>query len=381
MKKALIMTYHVLNSIKRGGFHSFIEFLLEDGYNVDVYTGQMNISWLYHKDDRANVKNFFRLWWGRKTLVGEKKVREFSIPMLIPRRVAKLLGLKTSKEYWPKWKRIAKRLENNYDLILVESVACQYASDIKTRYPNTKIVYRPSDVLTSYSEISNAKELEIEMIRSASVSICVDPMQIEYYKTIVGSSIELSILPNPIVSNDDCFFASRFVPCFHERKTIVYMGVSFFDNEMIEYAAKKLPDMLFYIIGPLGFSSHDNIVYTGRITKQEYELFFESADVAINPIISNSFITTNNYKYGYTGKILGYMKYLLPIVATHSDNYFHVDGFFPVASKDSFVEKIVECVSMTPSERMRLRTQYLKVMHYFLRDDVKNKFDRIIGFS
>ena len=60
-KKALVLTYHVKNCTRLGGFHYFINFLTRAGYYVDWVTLTVSSSWIIKNNDRENPKNFFEI--------------------------------------------------------------------------------------------------------------------------------------------------------------------------------------------------------------------------------------------------------------------------------------------------------------------------------
>ena len=77
---------------------------------------------------------------------------------------------------------------------------------------------------------------------------------------------------------------------------------------------------------------------------------------------------------GYTRKIINYMKYLMPVVATCSVNYLDICGFFCVDSKEDFADKISECLKYSVEDREKLRPDYLKVMKVFSENESRKYF-------
>lgn len=377
-KSALVLTYHVKRCKRVGGFHHFIRFLEDEGYNVDWVTVPVSITWIFGKGDRENAKNFFSLIRGFSFEEKNVTVRCFSIPLLIPAKIAQRLRMKSGDEFWPDWKRIRKRLKEQYDVVLFEGVACQYAKSLSHEYPNAKLIYRPSDILATFSSVSNPEEREKEAIEYADVCACVDEIQIAFYKHIGADEKKMEILRNPLTSIKDMEDVKNYIPKENEKKTAVYMGVSFCDFEMIEYAAKNNPDCDFYVIGPFDRESHDNVIFTGSMNRKEYEEIFSRANVAIAPTVETEYKAKNGIKYGFTGKIISYMKYLLPIVASCSSNYLGISGFNCVDNKEDFSRKITECLKYTVKERESLREGYMRAMRVFSEEESRIHFSRII---
>ena len=147
----------------------------------------------------------------------------------------------------------------------------------------------------------------------------------------------------------------------------------------MEYAASKNKNAKFIMIGPSDGESHDNVLYTGTLTADQYLPYLEKACIGINPLSADMIHCEKGMLVGYTRKIVNYMKYLMPIVATCSSNYLNIDGFFCVNTKEEFSEKITECLKYTPEDREKLREGYLKAMSVFSEEESKRHFYEIIG--
>lgn len=382
MKRALVISYHLKNSMRIGGFHYFIKFLNAMGYEVDWFTNPVSISWLWKREDRANARNFFQLQKGQKEMKNGSAIYNFGVPLYIPARAAKLLKLKVGTYFWPSWKRVRRRLKDSYDVILVEGNNCQYALDIKRDYPQAKIIFRISDIMGTFSTLKNTIAYEKRMIRVSDIVWCVDEGMMGYYLRNQVPRERLSILRNPFCTAEDIAFMKSFVPqeC-RPRKSVVYVGVSFFNFAYIEYAAKKNPDSDFIIIGPFHKKSHGNIYYKGSMVPEEFEKILSTASVAMVQVTQDEFKSENGIRYGYTRKVISYMKYLLPIVANCSSNYRGIDGFYCVDTKEEFSSKIHACLRMGVEERIRFREGFEEVMGLFLEDRVQAEFERCIELT
>lgn len=381
MKKALVMTYHVKNCKRVGGFHYFIRFLSELSYDVDWLTNPVSISWLVNKNDRENLHNFFDLC---KTIQEKKNnvtIRNFAVPIFIPARIAKFFHMELGNKYWPAWKRLRKKFQDQYQVILVEGNNCQYAENIREDYPKAKIIFRISDIMGTFSSLNNTIEYEKKMIDISDHVLCVDECMIEYYIKNGISPEKLSILRNPFCKKNEIDFMKNFIPeivSAGKRKSAVYLGVSFVNFEYIEYAARDNPETDFFVIGPFRNKSHDNVKYCGSMTEKEFEKILCKASVALAPMTQRAFNKKNNIRYGYTRKIISYMKYLLPIVANCSSNYLSVDGFNTVESKEDFSSGVKKALEMSVEERICLKKGYEKVMRLFLEENIKAEFEKIL---
>ncbi len=372
-KKALVITFHLKNCKRLGGFHTFIDLLMKNGYDVDWLTTNVNASWILRNTDRENAHNLFTTWKGIDFEKYGSKCHHFSVPFLIPGKIKKILGLTKYELNYSKWNRIKKRLQNNYDVILVEGSGAQYGADLRRDYPNAKILYRPSDILCTVINDANADEIEFKMMQNSDVTLCVDENQINYYKTYISKDIKYDLLRNPLCNDDDVRKLKEFnLGAESSTRNVVYVGVSFLDTDLVEGAASVIKDANFYIIGPFEKKSHDNIVYTGPLHNKFLNKYLESACVGISPIDR----TRDHVLYGYTGKIILYMKHLLPIVATNTSNYLDVNGIKVATDLDTFVQYIQSFLNYKISDRMSLKEEYIKTLEEF---NVKNTERKLIS--
>ena len=374
-KKALVLTYHVKRCMRRGGFHEFISYLKDMSFDIDWVTCTMNSSWIVNRNDRENFRNFYELWKGLEFVEDNSHIRHFAIPVMLPARIAKHINKKLYNQYWPKWKWLRKKLADNYDVILVEGVACQYAEELKKNYPRTQIIYRPSDVLESFSNAKDPKKIEKKMIELADITYCVDENQIQYYLDFAEKKEKLRILRNPITTQADLDYIKTYVPSLEEKKSVIYVGVSNIDLEYIEYAAENNPDAEFLVIGPFENKSHNNIYYLGAMMPERFQNYLQRASVGINPMSEK---VKDMTLPGYTKKIVNYMKYLMPIVATYSDNYLDVAGYLIAKDKEEFSELVSKALNYSIEERMALKKGYEKVLSFFLDTNVKEQLRKAI---
>ena len=373
-RKALVITYHVKNCVRLGGIHFFIRYLTQAGYDIDWVTGTVSVSWLLKRGDRSNARNFIDLVRGISWEENNTLIRHFAVPVWIPARIARLLGMELGKYHYPRWEKLRKRLRDSYDLILAEGVACQYAEQLRTDYPRARIIYRPSDALKTFTSFPDPERLELDMIKASDLVCCVDENHMNYYKSLAAGEVrqqeKIKLLRNPLTTQADIEFAENFTPSQNEP-SVVYVGVSYVDHQLASYAASHNKDAAFYMIGPAG-KSHDNVVYTGMLSEEEYEKYLFRASVGITPV-------NLPIAYGYTRKIIKYMKYLLPIAATCSDNYLNAPGFFCADTKEEFSQKISEFLKYSPEDREKLREGYLRVMKVFSQEEARRKFLEYIG--
>lgn len=371
--RALVLTYHIKDSKRVGGFHRFITYLQERACDIDWVPLTVSSSWVFQRNDRENARNFFKLCHGESVEEGGSCLRYFTVPVFVPARLSAKIGKDLTGCYWPDWKRLRKRLANSYDLILVEGVGCQYGPMLREAYPTAKIIYRPSDILKSFSSASNPENLETEMIEASDATCCVDENQLNYYLSIGADPLRLSILRNPLCSADAKNRLMDFRLPQNGRKSVVYLGTSFVDLDLIEKAAERFSAVEFIVIGPFDRKSRGNLRYTGSLTQKEYAPILEQASVGVSPI-SRQMHEDSGVIFGYTRKIIQYMQYLLPIVATYSSNYMNVQGFYTAFSEEEFLETLGRVLDFELDDRESLRSGYLRVMDEFSEEKVRMQF-------
>lgn len=380
-KNALVITYHVKNCQRVGGFHYFINYLEDFSYDIDWVVSPVSFSWVYHNNDKENFKNFIDLWNGIEFEEKGVKIRHFSVPIFMPAKIAKLLKMNLGENYWPKWQQLKKKLKTSYDIILIEGVGCQYALDLKKDYPNARIIYRPSDILETFSNVPNPMMLEKNMIETANFTACVDENQLKYYKKFTSPYSKILVLRNPITTNEDIDFLMRWTPKKNTHKTVVYIGVSGIDLNLIEFAATQNVTAEFIVIGPFEKKSHDNVKYLGTLTKMQYLPYLENADVGVNPLSLAEFNHSKNTLVGYTRKITNYMRFLLPVVTTGSDNYLHLKGFYNAQNANEFSDYIRKALTYSVNDRIALKSEYLMALELFLESKTKSQFFELIEGS
>ena len=373
-RKALVITYHVKECKRVGGFHQFISFLTDDGFDVDWFTNTVSSAWIWHRNDRENVRNFFRLLKGFSFTEKNVMVRQFTVPIWIPAKVAKYVNDELYNHYWPSWKKIRKKLQNQYDVILVEGPGAQYVLELRRDYPDSKLIYRPSDVLCTYTKISDANEIEKRMIANADVTYCVDENQMQFYRQIGGDKSKLKILRNPLISQKQIEEFQTYHPSCSANPCVIYIGVSGVDLDCIEYAANKNKDIPFVVVGPFSRNSHDNITYTGVLTEPLFTPYLQNAAVGIEPLVDNF----DQIKVGYTRKVIRYMRYLLPVVVTRHENYRNVKGFINAVGYDDFSNKVKEAYKMTMKERYGLKDGYNELFKSFSNEEVRHRCDAAV---
>lgn len=373
-KKALVLTYHIKKCKRIGGFHKFISFLIDDGFDVDWFTNTVSSAWIWHRNDRENVRNFFELSKGVSFVENNAVVRQFTVPVWMPAKLAKHMNRELYDHYWPSWKSIRRKLQDKYDVILVEGPGAQYATELKKDYPNARLIYRPSDVICTYTNIPDANEIEKKMIEIADITYCVDENQMEFYQRIGVDEAKIKILRNPLISQEQIAEFRGYKPSAKKKPYVIYIGVSGVDLDCIENAANKNRDIPFVVIGPFDRKSHDNITYTGTLTEPLFTPYLQNAAVGINPLVEKF----EQINIGYTRKIIRYMRYLLPVVVTRHGNYRNVKGVINAEGYDEFSNKVREAYNMTMDERYELRDGYNELFESFSNETVRHQFDTAV---
>jgi teichuronic acid biosynthesis glycosyltransferase TuaH len=223
------------------------------------------------------------------------------------------------------------------------------------------------DCMDNYPEFSNNIEVR-NQINEMEKKLCIRAKKIFTSSSGLSNKI-LTYLPSGsdkvvLVHNAGDF--SHFNSAYNFKNeiqkdnnpTIGYFGTigKWFDVELLVKLARKLPEMNFVIIGPIGnkdiileTKEIDNIKLLGPKDFSELPSFLESFDVCIMPFLINSLVQDVNpvkiYEYLAAGK---------PVVATSYDELAEFKENIYLASGSEEFEKRIREAIQDDSETLRL---------------------------
>lgn len=355
-KNALLLTYHLLEYTRVAGFHKISDLLIKHDFNVDFVTIPFSIYWLFKNNDRENFTNFRKLMRKIPESV-EKNVSNFSVPSFVPFRIQEKLSIRNSK--WIQliyWNRLKRRLKSHYDLIIIESTTAVLLFDfLRNTYPDSKIVYRPSDPLIAYSKSESLLCAESNILKNADDIWFVNKSSKDFCESKYGCRLsKYRIIHNALISEKELKKKKQDKPIKRQKKTILYLGVFPIDYELIRRVAKKFPEVDIVIIGPYkDILKMNNIVFTGPLPLKEAKRLLSEAHLGIVPYIKKGRI---NELFEITGKIAIYMASGLPIVAINVSrklNEYHCHVVSSIKEFIGAVEKYLrksDAVSIDYSE-------------------------------
>lgn len=187
------------------------------------------------------------------------------------------------------------------------------------------LIYAPADVLFDfYKNIQNNTNL-LEKIKSIEKNTLIKASHVitvseEDKKRLMElysiDAKKISVIPNGV--NIKKFDGVKKLKNEYKRlfkienkRVVLFVGGKHYPSiqatKFIERIAKKLNDVLFYIVGGAGkpSSSYENVIYTGMV--DDILPYFSIADLAINPITTGT---------GSNIKLLEYLASGIPCVST-----------------------------------------------------------------
>ncbi len=333
-----------INSIVRIGSQHYGRELAKDGNQVLWMTPPYNELYLLkdkeeyfirktaHKNNFQEVEKNLRVYCphslviaGQQKLFNTKLFHKLSVDLCIP-------SLKSN---------LKKHGFNEMDILFMDNMRLYYLKDM-VRYK--KMFYRCNDDKTLRdSAYKNHNYFEDDIIRKSDV-VFVTSMDLLEKKQSLRK--DLVYLPNGVelenFIRDSYNLPDEFKD--NQRKKCIFVGAfaSWLDVELVEYSAKILSDIDFYIIGPVitdvtCLKKLSNVKLLGKRPYTQIPDYLYHSDVAIIPFKINSF--TNSIT---PVKLYEYMSLGLNVVTTDFREMQFINSPAYIAKhKDDFCEKIL----------------------------------------
>lgn len=297
--KIVFVTFHNWVTKRHGGFHAFADYCSRNNVETVFFSFSRPYYSYFIQDERKNRQSLRQLSKGVRYGLGTNSIVNVTWPTLsIPYPYRKLLPNKVS--WWFEihslysFSSFADKWLNNTDCFVIESNESVLLVDrIKKKYPNSVIVYRPSDPLVGlrsrYLDIP-----EIKMLKKADLSILVNRDAVELYKKRIPdfeSSCKYTIISNGISLSD--YQISYFRPdLLKGEKTAVYIGVAPIEWQLMIDAAIAIDDVDIYIVMPVEIpeehkekvNSVKNLHYIPGVLSSEVPSWVTNCNVCITPM-------------------------------------------------------------------------------------------------
>jgi len=368
MANALLLTYHIFEGVRRGGIHYIANYLSKIGYNIDFVTNPVYIKWLfkYGLNDRENVKNLFRLIKGiRYDVFDGVEIRNFSIPILIPYKLASFINNKFKNfGLVSNWCLLEKRLRSSYNIIVIESTSSiLLLKKLRERYPKSKIIYRPSDPVMAYSDIKLLINAEKDIIQSADRIWLVNESAKSFYEKKLKIRLKnYFILNNPVVYGKE--INEKNINISNRGIKAVYVGCFPIDYDLIDMSSEKYKSAEFIIIGPYKDKlKKNNVIFTGPLNRERCKEIIRGCNIGIIPYKKRREI---NQLFEITGKVGIFMLYGLPIVGMNiSETLAKLKGFYVAKNHDEFLNYFSDAIMLNEIERVKIFAAYKEILNNY----------------
>ena len=373
MSKICFVTYHNWRTKRHGGFHQFARYCAEIGNDVIFFSFSRPYHIRLMHDERLNKYVLKELTAGKEYKVGKGEVINVTWPTLaIPVRFRRfmpywLVEWAVTKSFTPFTKFKEKWLEGTDCFVFESCDALLLAPKIKLLFPDARLIYRPSDPMWELSADFHAGKEEKRMIELADKILTVNEESIEgYMKTFPDVYDKEKFIC--IFNGVDLAAYKKNYPkpdLLRHHKTACYIGGSQPDWNLIETAARALPDIRFVVITPYQQSEEckkatdimENIHYIPGIYPEEVPQWITNCDIVIQPYPRSSGLldkvslglTAQNYKAMAAGK---------PIVTHGLPLGLKKYGPFTSDNADDFIKGIKEAFDKgKPTYNLDLNTR------------------------
>ena len=296
--KIVFITYHNWDTKRHAGFHALAEYSCRQGCDVVFFSFSRPYYSFFMKDERLNKSVLCKLIKGQRYPVGKNSILNITWPTLslkgrfrrlLPHFVNKWLDIHslTPFSYFAdKWLRDTDVFvfESNESVLLYKR--------IRKRFPNSKIVYRPSDPIVDYNPLLSKDE--IKLVTKADMNFIVTDEGAELYRNAIDKFDECCkyiILHNGIYIND--YTTTYKKPAgMSDNKVITYVGVEPIEWPLVIEMAKKISNADIYIITPVSvidsivnaIKQIPNLHYIPGIYHKDVPAWITNSDVIITPL-------------------------------------------------------------------------------------------------
>jgi hypothetical protein len=353
--KIVFLTFHNWESKRQGGFHKFAEEFADKGWRVFFFSVPRPYYTFFKKDERLNRQVLLSLNKGVNYKFGKGNIHNLTLPTLdLPGPLRKYFSkklnsflqktsLKNSTNF------LSKKFKGVSHFVFESNEALFYYKKIKNIYPETKIIYRPSDPICASKVVNEElKKLEKDILFNADLVFLVNKENldtvIKSYPTY-KSSTNYQILNNGV--DLEAYTQKYAIPSVLQKEnTVLYVGARDIDWDMIVEAAKLDKYLNFVIVCPeipsqkfIEYTkfTDTNLFYIAGIKPADVPKYITNANVVIVPNPKDRYKTKN---WGITAKYLQAMAAKKPIVAYHDGEYLKDYEIEPVYNTTDFLLKI-----------------------------------------
>ncbi|RAU93232.1 hypothetical protein [Paenibacillus sp. YN15] len=296
-----------------------------------------------------NLKDYSKLVRKSKEKNSLKLLRIIKIPFS-----SKIKPLKTF-EFLINFKKINGLYKNNYDIIWITSpIVLEFLSII--HFKKASIIYDCMDDILAFpqsaNQINRLLNLEKYLINKADIIFSSSTL-LKQKMHERGANHERVFLINNALS-------SSFIQD-NEFFDIYYYGTvsSWFDTELITTIIEEMPNIRFFIIGPLEIKlpQHERIVYIKAMPHDKLKIFCQKADAFIMPFLVNQLVAAVD-----PVKIYEYISFNKPVFSIH---YSETEKFEEFISLYDTKEHLMILIQ----EQVNKKRNQIKILYSFLKNN------------
>lgn len=318
--KIVYVTYHNWKTKRHGGFHQFADYTCRNGIETVFFSFSRPYYIYFKHDERENKEVLRKLSKGVEYNVdSDHKLINitwptFAIPGFLRDYFSdKFNSYMMTKSLTPFGKFADKWLKDTDCFVFESCDAVCLVDIIKERYPNSLIVYRPSDPMLDRRDESYLIYGEKIMLEKSDLVVCVNERGKKFYMESyphINASI-YRVIDNGVALDD---FLKNY-PKPHDMpngQNALFVGASPIDWNAVIFAASKLPNINFVLISPVEqpkrslqeIKLYNNIYYIPGISPKDVAAWMTNADIIIQPIPKETgrynkktlSVTAQNYK-------------------------------------------------------------------------------------
>lgn len=353
--KVTFITGHNWDTKRHGGFHKFAEFCaLNDHETVFFSFPRPYYSFFMHRE-QMNSHVLLKLAKGMTYDLGNsgKEILNvtyptFRLPDGITKRLPEKLTLWLATHGLVPFSFFAKKFLCNTDVFVFESNECVYLmKKIRGLFPESKVIYRPSDPMVFGSVPSRLKNAEKEMLLNADLNLIVNMEGLEAYRKSIPdfeNKAKFELLSNGV----DIESYTKSYPIPEELKknnTILYVGAWEVEWPLLFRGARENPDQNYIVVCPnypaeeikKQLGNYENLTYVPGIKPDQVPAWITNCSVVMVPYVTDFY---KDRPLGITAKYYQAMAAGKPIVAYHDTPKLKDAGVAVTYSYDDFLYEI-----------------------------------------
>jgi len=357
-KKIVFLTFHTWKTKRQGGFHKFAEYSVKLGYQTIFFTFPRSIFDTFRRSNVYNFKINKKLSKGISYEKGRlKNTTLLTLELPIPTRIihhfpSKILNF-FGKLSISSFKKYAKLNFSNTDYFVFESTSSVMLVDtIKAMFPESKIIYRPSDPLIAFKYGKRFYHYELNILKKADLVLLVNIEGYNLYaKNFSNFSAEVNykILSNGVDLN---LFRKKYSKpkALKIKNTALYVGARPIDWQVVLKSAQMAEDINFIIVCPVDtpkslkkrVREQKNIHHIKGIERNQVPRWVTNSDIIIIPNPKNWYKTR---PWGITAKYYQAMAAKKPIISYHDTlelKKFDIPVTYDIDSFVNHVRKVID---------------------------------------